>query len=345
MKPHYLLLASLLLLPACPTGGGVPGAGGPSGSGGGDVNPNACGDLSDVDIGRKIQAFLDATMRLDAAVTSTASYTRDTCVMIGKDLGMTEGLDGETDVVCNAVAEKIRADLEVGVGAEASLDVKYQPAVCTVNADVAAQATAECEAKAKADVSVTCTGTCSGTCSGACDGNCQGAAAGGTGGGAAAGDCNGQCDGTCQGSCQGECQGSAEVEAEASCKANAEVRANVEAECTEPQLDVNYDAAAVVDASSVERTVNALSKGMPRLLMVHAKLTGPVATAFASWSVASQELASSGADAASALGARAVCVTGQLNAAASALTRIQASMSVSVEASVSVSGAAGGSVQ
>ena len=337
MKPWILVLGALLLLPACPAAPVT----GPSSGGGGNgataIDPNACGDLSNIDIGRKVVAFLDATVRLDRAITSTERAVRATCVDMGKILGMTR-LQGPTNVVCAAVSEKLKADMKLGIAADAHANVNYEPAVCTVDADLAARAAAECQARAEAEIAVNCDGVCRGTCQGACDGTCNGQ----TG---RAIECNSECAGTCGGTCSGRCDGSAQVDADASCKANAEVRANIEAQCTEPKFELAYDAQIVVDTAAIERASRAIAMGMPRMLAIHARMTGPVATAFESWKRASEEMALSAGAAAQALGARAVCVSVQLAAAAQALVNIRASFNITVEASISVSGAAGATLQ
>src|SRR5690606_18165722 len=124
--------------------------------------------------GRKLKAFLEATVALDAAVQNTENYLRDTCAMMGKELGVSG--DGDTRTVCTNVSNALREHLSVGLKAGARLDIKYKPAVCTVNVQAAASAAAQCEARAEADVSVRCEGSCRGTCQGTCEGKCAGKA-------------------------------------------------------------------------------------------------------------------------------------------------------------------------
>lgn len=324
-----------LLVAGCPAGG-VPTGPGLARGGSGKVDPNTCGNYAATDAGRKLKAFLEATVQLDAAVKNTENYLRDTCAMMGRELGV-DGT-GDTRTVCMNVANALREHLSVGLKAGAQLEIKYKPAVCTVNVDAAASAAAQCEAKAQADVSVRCEGTCEGTCQGACDGTCKGAA--GTAG--AKGECQGECQGTCRGSCTGGCRGHADVDASASCRAKAEVTANVEAQCTEPEMDVSFKAGVVVDKSKVDAAVRAIKAGLPRILMVQAKMTGPVKAAFVTWSRTSAELAGAGRDLVSSLGEQAMCVAGQISAAAGMLASIDASISVQVEVSAEVSGSASG---
>lgn len=332
-----MALATVMLMAGCPAGGaGVPdpgAAGGLAGRGSGKVDPNTCGNYAANDAGRKLKAFLEATVKLDAAVSSTEKTVREACSKMASELGLS-GLPDNTREMCMAVSQGLRDSLQGGLKAGAQLTINYKPAECRVSADVAASAAAQCEAKAEADVQVRCSGTCSGTCSGRCNGTC--AAKG------ANGQCNGECSGTCEGSCSGGCEGHAEVEAEASCKAEAEVRANVEAECTEPELDVRFDAGVVVDKSKVDAAVRAIKAGLPRLLVIQAKLQGPVRTAFVSWSKASGELVATGNDLVSSLGEQAMCVLGQIRAAAQMVAGIEASIDVQIEVSAEVSASASG---
>lgn len=324
------------LLAGCPAGGVPTAPGGLGGATSSRVDPNTCGNYAATDAGRKLKAFLEATVQLDAAVKNTENYLRDSCALMARELGV--ATDGDTRTVCTNVSNALREHLSVGLKAGAKLTIKYQPAVCTVDVQAAASAAAECQAKAQADVAVRCEGGCSGTCEGTCEGTCAGKA--GTGG--TAGQCAGECQGTCRGTCSGGCTGHADVEAEASCKAKAEVSANVEAKCTEPKLDVTFDAAVVVDKSKVDAAVRAIQAGLPRILMVQAKMSGPVKAAFVTWSRASAELAAAGQGLVSSLGEQAMCVLGQIRAAAGMLAGIEASISVQVEVSAEVSASAGG---
>lgn len=330
---------AIIALAGCPAGPNLPGGPGIGGGGSGKVDPNTCGNYAVSDAGRKLKAFLEATVELEASVMNTENYLRDTCAMMGRELGMPPGeLTGDTKSTCVKVSNALKEHLTVGISAGAQLDVQYTPAVCRINVEAAASAAAKCEAKAEADISVRCEGSCTGTCSGACNGNCEGSA--GTGG--SGGECNGRCEGTCEGSCSGGCEGNADVEASASCKAKAEVSASVEAECTEPEVTVNYDAGIVVDVSKVEAAVKAIKVGVPRILFIQAKITGPVGAAFATWSRTATELSKSAGDLSRSFGDQALCISGQIAAAFGMLANIQASVDVQIEVSASVSASAGG---
>ena len=324
------LTIGLLGLAGCP--GKVPGF--PGGSG--KVDPNTCGNYAASDAGRKLKAFLEATVQLEAAVKNTENYLLDTCKMMAPDLGVTD-TSGNTKEVCMRVRDALADHMKLGIKAESKLDLKYTPAVCEVNVEAAASAAAECEAKGSADIGVKCEGSCSGTCSGACEGTCDGKA--GTGGSSA--DCNGHCEGTCGGSCSGGCDGHADVDASASCKAKAEVSASVEAKCTEPELEVAWKNEVVLDESKLQAAVAAIKKGLPRIFMVSAKIGGPMMAAFKTWAKAGTELSGAGRDLYNSLGDQAMCVSGQISAAVGMLTNIQLSIDVQIEVSASVSGSAG----
>jgi hypothetical protein len=328
------LLAGASLLAACPGGGapGIPGKGGKASS----VDPNTCGNYAASEAGAKLKNFLEASVMLNEMVMSTEAEVKTSCGDMAEELGIPA--EGDTKTLCNAVANAIRDNLKAGLKGQAKLQIDYTPAVCTVSADVAASAAAKCEGSASADVKVRCEGSCSGTCQGTCQGKCDGKA--GTGGSVA--NCNGQCEGTCQGECSGGCEGSADVQASAECEAHAEVQANVQAECTEPELNIAFDASMTVDKPKVEKVVAALKRGMPKLLQVSVKIGGPVRKAFTTWAKAAKDLSKASGKLYSSLGDQATCVAGQLAAAAGMVAQIDVLISVQVEASASVSGSAGG---
>ena len=297
------------------------------GGGGGSVSPGACGDIAKVDLGRRIHAFLEASATLERSVLKIEGNVKGACVTMGKKLGMeSDALKGETKGVCQSVAANLKSSLRAGLKGSAKLEIKYKPAVCEVKADVAAKAAAKCEGKASADLQASCSGTCNGKCDGTCSGS--------TGSG---GECNGQCSGTCEGSCSGN----AEVKAEATCKASAEVKANAEVKCSKPELDISYDASLVADTKQLEGAIAAIKAGGPALLQAKAQVTGPVKVAARAYARTAKRLAAGGSAKLKSLGSQAICVSGQLAAAAKASANINASVSVSVSASASASGSAG----
>ncbi|MCE9574360.1 MAG: hypothetical protein K8W52_14530 [Deltaproteobacteria bacterium] len=333
LKNHSLvvaaLAAALVTLAGCPKGGlpGIPGGGG------GKVDPNTCGNYAVTDAGRKLKAFLSATVELNDAVLKTEAVIKESCAIMGRELGMAPGeLEGQTKDVCARVTTRLRDDLKVGIKANAQLKVVYKPAVCTIDVDAAAKVAAECEAQASGDVSVTCQGQCSGTCNGECNGTCHGDNSGGK--------CNGHCEGTCGGSCSGGCEGSADVNASAQCKAQAEVHASVEMHCTEPEFSVEADASIVVDKAKAEGALKALRAGLPKILSVQARLV-PLGSAVKAWASAASDLSKSASDLAGSFKDQAICISGQISAALGMVANIQASVSVSVSVSVDASASAG----
>ncbi len=334
-KNSLLLVGMVFALGACPAGGVPGGAGGMPGGSGGGVSPDSCGDLAAKggDVGRKLNAFLEAAATLDAKVSAVENTVKDACLVMGAELGMA-GLEGDTKTVCNKVAEEIRGGLKAGLKAEAKFVVNYKPAECKVDANVAASAVAQCEAKAEADVQVTCEGTCGGTCEGKCNGTCKAKNADGS--------CKGECEGTCEGSCSGSCNGHATASGSAECQASAEVKANLDVQCTEPEILVNYDAKLVVDKDRLEKTIGAIKKGLPKLLAASARAKIAL-KALVTFGKTAKDLAGSASEIASAFGDAAFCVTGQLAAAAKAVVSVEVKIEVSVEASAEVGGACGAS--
>ncbi len=313
-------------------GGAIPGTGKA-----GKVDPNTCGSYASSEAGARVKAFLESTVELEAAVLNAENYLVDTCKEMGSALGISPAGDN-TQAVCNEVNVVLQQHLEVGVKAEAKLEVNYKPAVCSVNLDVAAEVAAECEGKATADMQVTCEGQCSGTCKGDCSGNCEGSA--GTEG--SGGDCNGQCSGVCKGECSAGCDGSADVDASVSCRAKANVRANVEAKCEPPEVEVVAEAGIIVDTSKVEAAKKAIEIGLGRLLAIERRAARPLKTAMAGWLGATAEMSAEVGSAAKTFGKQSLCVAGQLKAALDLKSKLKASIDVQIEVSASVSASAGG---
>lgn len=134
-------------------------------TGGGGVNPNGCGNYATTNIGKKIKAFLEASVALDKAVSDLENHVKLACEAMGKELKMGD-LSGDTEKVCKAVAAKLDATLKAAVKAEAKLDIEYKPAVCTVDASVEARAEAECAGSGS-------TGTGGSQAEGACAGSAK----------------------------------------------------------------------------------------------------------------------------------------------------------------------------
>ena len=337
MRSHSHLItviavAALAALGGCPKnlpgGGAVPGGlGGVSG----EVDPNSCGNYALMDGGNKLKAFLQATKDLEKTSEETVHVVKQSCEMIGREMGMTDAdFKGEAKDVCAHVYGALRDNMKVSLKGQAALKIKYKPAVCRVNVDAEAKAAAECEGHASADVGATCTGACHGKC----DGTCSGKA--GTGGSSA--DCNGECKGTCH----GECEGHADVKASAQCRASASVKASVDVKCTEPELTIDLDAKLVLDKSKAEMVVRALKNGLPKALSVKAHLE-PLKAAVEVWARSAQELKDMGPKFVNSFKDQALCISGQLAAAVNMIGKINTNVSVSVDVSVSASATASGS--
>lgn len=319
-----------------PGGGDIPGGGSLPGGSSDKVDPNACGGFASAEgnAGAKLKLFLTAIQDLQAATDSTVSVVKESCVILGKELGMAEpDLEGETKDVCARVYGEVDKNMKVAFKAKGGFKVTYKPAVCTLDVQASAKAAAECEGKASANVSAKCQGTCKGKC----NGTCAGGAKAGTGGAGGGGECNGQCSGTCEGSCEGV----ADVDASAQCKASASVKASADLKCTEPELKMELNAAVVADKAAAEKTLKALRASLPKILSIKGRLK-PLAHAAATTVRAAADLKSEGAAFAQAFKSEAMCVTGQLAAAVSAATKIEANVSVSVEVSASAEGSIGG---
>jgi hypothetical protein len=327
------LIVSLSLATVISCGPPPKGGGGGGGGGGLGVDPDACGDISTSDVGRKLYQFLVASAELDKRTLELEGSVRDACVKMANELGV--DASGDTKTVCNRASEALKANLQVSVSQETRLVTKYDPPVCTTDVDFTAEVTAQCEATVQADVAVTCEGTCGGTCSGVCDGQCQGST--GTGG-----ECNGVCSGTCRGRCSADCHGYADVHASAECEASAELRASLRTECTEPKMHVEQETVTVVDDAKFQAAMRAIDAGMPTIVQVGAKaeLTGK---AVVLWFKTLGSLVKSSGDLAKQIGDKGVCVGLQLAGAFAAAAQVQARIEVSIEVSAEVSASAGAS--
>jgi hypothetical protein len=337
MRIHSFLITTAFVLAACggkvpgvPGGGSLPSAPGGLGGASGEVDPNTCGNYAAMDGGNKLKAFLQATKDLEVTSEETVKVVKQSCEMIGRELGMGDAdFQGDTKAVCDKVYATLADNMKVSFKAQAALRIKYKPAVCRVDVDAQAKAAAECEGHANADVGATCTGACHGRC----DGTCSGKA--GTGGNAA------QCDGQCSGTCHGECEGHANVNASAQCKASASVKASVDVKCTEPELTVEANAKMVLDKSKADAVIRALRNGLPKALSIKAHLD-PLKAAVEVWAESAQQLKDMGPKFINSFKDQALCISGQLAAAANLIGKINPNVSVSVNVSVSASATASG---
>jgi hypothetical protein len=144
-------------MPSAPSAPAVPGAdkvpaGGMPGGPAGEVDPNGCGGYAASEAGARLKAFLTATKDLQTASAEMANSIKSSCVAMGGELGMAEGdLSGDTGAVCNKVFDTYKANLKVAFKASAKLKVKYEPAVCKIDASASASGGAACSGAAAAD--------------------------------------------------------------------------------------------------------------------------------------------------------------------------------------------------
>jgi hypothetical protein len=253
---------------------------------------------------------------------------------MGKEIGMADDFGGmNAKDTCNKVWAQIKDNMKVSVKTSSGWKFKYKPAVCRVDIDAEAKVAAECEGKASADVGA----TCSGACHGKCEGTCAGGAKAGGGGAAGGGECNGECKGTCHGSCEGH----ADVNASAQCKSSAQVHANADVKCTEPELTIALDPKITVDKTKAEATLHALQKGLPDIFKVKARLA-PLQAATETWVASAKELKDMGPKITQSFKDQAMCISGQIAAAANMVPSIQLNVEVSVSVSAEASGSVGG---
>jgi hypothetical protein len=166
-----LLIAALaaVAFTGCKSLGGMPGGGG------NNVDPEGCGGFAGAaDVGAKIKVFLTAIKDLDTETQRLAGVVKESCVTMGKELGMADAdLAGDdTKAVCGKVVTAYQENLKVGLKAGAKLTVNFSPGSCKVDASAAATMSGGCQgaagtggvdgacqasAKAEAAIHVECT--------------------------------------------------------------------------------------------------------------------------------------------------------------------------------------------
>jgi hypothetical protein len=294
MRLGSVILASTLLaacghgLPSKPgVPSGIPDKPGIPGGASGEVDPNTCGNYAAQDAGMKLKAFLQATKDLETATTETVKVIKQSCIMMGQELQMSDAdLAGDdTNGICAKVITQYQNNLKVELKPSAKLKIAFKPGVCTVEANASASAGA----------------------------GCSGGASAGTGGSGGGGQC----------------------------AAAAKVQGSLKAECTPPALSIDFDAKVVLDKTKLEMTVKAMRDGLPKLFSVTARLK-LIQDAVAVWVKSIADLKDMGPKFVQSFGDQAMCISGQIAAAANASTHIQANVSVSVNVSASASGSVGG---
>ena len=123
----------------------------PGGSSG-EVDPNTCGNYAASDAGAKLKVFLQATKDLEVATEETAKVVKQSCILMGQELGMAEGdLGGDdTGAICNKVIAAYKDNLKVTMKGGAALKIKFVPGKCTVDASASASASGGCSGGASA---------------------------------------------------------------------------------------------------------------------------------------------------------------------------------------------------
>lgn len=144
----------------------------------------------------------------------------------------------------------------------------------------------------------------------------------------------------------GECEGKADVgpggaNASSQCRASGSIKVAAEVKCSPPEFSVEANASMVVDKPKADQLIKALQDGMPKLLDVKGHVD-PLKTAVEQWLVSVKELKDAGQSLAQSFKDQAMCITGQIAAAANMAGHIQANVSVSVSVSASASGTVGG---
>jgi hypothetical protein len=371
---HAVAVAAPLALILCGACGGAPAPRRASPAAGARVNPLACGSRARTDLGRRMQAFLDATVALETEIAATETALRDACAALGHGLGLPGArLAGGARAVCVTVSDELDAALAAARLASAAtpaaaaaataapaatpspLVVRAQPVACTVDMNAAARALAACTGSAAAPLRCrgTCQGTCASGCAGTCAGRCQGTCQGnvradGTCSGVCQGVCAGVCQGTCDGACTGTgaCLGHADAQADPACEARAELAAGIAATCASPTaqpakpavmpaVTIILDRTVVADAR-LDAVVRALHEHMPAILRLRARAAGPLRSALHTWGRAAADLVAADPDALQPLGGRAACVFDQLLIAAARLAVMHASLTAQLEASAAL---------
>nr|HEX4317579.1 hypothetical protein [Kofleriaceae bacterium] len=152
----FLLSALIVGTTSCshlPGGHSIPGGGSlPATS----LDPNACGGFSSAgDVGAKFKAFLTATQDLQKATADSVATIKNSCVTMGKELGMSDADLGGDDVgaTCQKVIAAYQANLSVAVKSKAALKIEFTPGKCTLQAEADATAGGGCSGTASGSTS------------------------------------------------------------------------------------------------------------------------------------------------------------------------------------------------
>lgn len=196
----------------------------------------------------KVETFSEAAATLGTVSASIQADVFTACNNIAVSMGETAIVpaasgaptDDEVKSACNLVKAGLSAEIEAG----ATVNVVFEPPVCTINAQASVDCSARCDVNAACtpgqlevmceggELSVSCEGTCEGelscevSASAECGATCEGSCSGG---------CTGSCEGTamCEGSCEGSCTGTAmcEGKCEGTCEGDCSVALNQDGSC------------------------------------------------------------------------------------------------------------------
>ena len=181
-------------------------------------------------VGKKVNAMLDATSALVRASGEIDTGMLTECTAMAMELGI-PGVQLEplpppmgqapapgarTKAACERVAQEIKTTLNANLMANAFIDIKYKPAVCTVDINARLACVQTCETMIVTQSELMCKPgkfyfpSCEGTCSGSCEGSCSA---------------------SCTGSCSAECNGACEVSTSAKCTGTCYIALNAAGKC------------------------------------------------------------------------------------------------------------------
>jgi len=210
-----------------------------SGMGFGGDEYLVCDDFGADADAQKIEAFLDTSARFESEAFALAAELEHTCDAMADDLGVeVPGADESEPQVaasCGAVADEIEAIVTAAYPADGSIELVYEPPVCSVDLDAMASCVARCDASMSASSDVVCTESRDGA----------------------------------------YCSSDSVARADAQCEAACEADVSITAECSEPSLTLYADAALdLEDQVRLDRLIETLDANYAQLLALEARLQG-----------------------------------------------------------------------
>lgn len=119
----------------------------------------------------KIETFLAAVAELDRASEESDAALRETCVALGRDLGMqeaalTQAMSEDTGTLCGRVTDVLLAE-QTASSTSGNFVLQVSAPTCTWSTEAARACISECELRYRPDdVMLTCTPNAEGMCSG-----------------------------------------------------------------------------------------------------------------------------------------------------------------------------------